>query len=202
VEDEMDLLFQRLPLFANKTPASAKMHETNGHNASLHSINNGNGHNTNGHESLRIIQKEHPARKAEVCAPADADNHSPLILLVEDNEIGIEAMQDYLMAHSYRVIIARNGEEAIAQTNQCHPDLILMDIQMPDMDGLEATSRIRAQDEFTDIPIIALTALAMPGDRERCIQAGATEYLSKPVSMKQLVHVIQSQLHLEPVLAT
>jgi CheY-like chemotaxis protein len=70
------------------------------------------------------------------------------------------------------------------------------------MDGLEATSRIRAQDEFTDIPIIALTALAMPGDRERCIQAGATEYLSKPVSMKQLVHVIQSQLHLEPVLAT
>ena len=106
------------------------------------------------------------------------------------------------MAHSYRVIIARNGEEAIAQTNQCHPDLILMDIQMPDMDGLEATSRIRAQDEFTDIPIIALTALAMPGDRERCIQAGATEYLSKPVSMKQLVHVIQSQLHLEPVLAT
>ena len=203
VEDEIDLLFQRLPLFANKTPASAKMHETNGHNASLHSINNGvNGHNTNGHESLRIIQKEHPARKAEVCAPADADNHSPLILLVEDNEIGIEAMQDYLMAHSYRVIIARNGEEAIAQTNQCHPDLILMDIQMPDMDGLEATSRIRAQDEFTDIPIIALTALAMPGDRERCIQAGATEYLSKPVSMKQLVHVIQSQLHLEPVLAT
>ncbi len=118
----------------------------------------------------------------------------PLILLVEDNEIGIEAMQDYLMAYDYRVIVARSGEEAITQTNQHHPDLILMDVQMPDMDGLEATTRIRAVQELAHIPIIALTALAMPGDRERCIKAGANEYLSKPVSMKQLVQVIQTQL--------
>ncbi len=125
------------------------------------------------------------------------DNHaSPLILLVEDNEIGIEAMQDYLMAYDYRVIVARTGEEAIAQTHQHHPDLILMDVQMPDMDGLEATTRIRAKQALTHIPIIALTALAMPGDRERCIKAGANEYLSKPVSMKQLVQVIQTQLEL------
>ncbi len=191
VQDEFDLLFHRLPLFAGKTPASTKMHETNGNGAS--------GHSANGHESLTVIQKDRTARPLQICSPTKGDQQSPLILLVEDNEIGIEAMQDYLTAHDYRVIIARNGEEAIAQTNQCHPDLILMDIQMPDMDGLEATSRIRAQGEFTDIPIIALTALAMPGDRERCIQAGANEYLSKPVSMKQLVQVIQSQLHLEPV---
>jgi len=125
------------------------------------------------------------------------DNHaSPLILLVEDNEIGIEAMQDYLMAYDYRVIVARTGEEAITQTHQHHPDLILMDVQMPDMDGLEATTRIRAKQALTHIPIIALTALAMPGDRERCIKAGANEYLSKPVSMKQLVQVIQTQLEL------
>ncbi|MBX3010930.1 MAG: diguanylate cyclase [Caldilineaceae bacterium] len=131
--------------------------------------------------------------------PLAAEEDAPLILLVEDNEIGIEAMQDYLTAHDYRVVVARNGEEAIEQTHQHRPDLILMDIQMPDMDGLEATSRIRAQGEFTHTPIIALTALAMPGDRERCMQAGVTEYLSKPVSMKQLVHVIQSQLQLSPV---
>ena len=132
--------------------------------------------------------------------PGDEGNgDSPLILLVEDNEIGIEAMQDYLIAYAYRVIIARTGEEAIAQTNQHHPDLILMDVQMPDMDGLEATMRIRTRQELTHIPIIALTALAMPGDRERCIKAGANEYLSKPVSMKQLVQVIKTQLQLTKV---
>jgi diguanylate cyclase (GGDEF)-like protein/putative nucleotidyltransferase with HDIG domain len=190
-QDELDLLFHRLPLFAGKTSASVKMHETNGNGAP--------GHSANGHESLKVIQKDRTARPVQLCPSTEGDQQSPLILLVEDNEIGIEAMQDYLIAHDYRVIIARNGEEAIAQTNQCHPDLILMDIQMPDMDGLEATSRIRTQDEFTRIPIIALTALAMPGDRERCLQAGANEYLSKPVSMKQLVQVIQSQLHLAPV---
>lgn len=180
-QDRANASLYRLPFFANKTPVSVKMHESNGHGA------------TN-HETQKVTHKELSPKRTEVGATSKAGSDSPLILLVEDNEIGIEAMQDYLMAHDYRVIIARNGEEAIEQTNECHPDLILMDIQMPDMDGLEATSRIRAQDEFTHIPIIALTALAMPGDRERCIQAGANEYLSKPVSMKQLVNVIQSQL--------
>ncbi|MEZ4860595.1 MAG: diguanylate cyclase [Caldilineaceae bacterium] len=120
---------------------------------------------------------------------------APLLLLVDDNEIGMEAMLDYLTAHNYRVIVARNGTEAIAQTAQHRPDLILMDIQMPDMDGLEATKRIRANAEFAATPIIALTALAMPGDRERCLRAGANEYLSKPVSMKHLIQVIESQLN-------
>ncbi|MEZ4727282.1 MAG: diguanylate cyclase [Caldilineaceae bacterium] len=187
-QDTFDLSLNLLKSFNGTLPATAKMHQPSAQTA-------------NGREAKMIKQKE--IQTSAACFPpvAAEEDGAPLILLVEDNEIGIEAMQDYLAAHDYRVIVARNGEEAIAQTNQYHPDLILMDIQMPDMDGLEATSRIRAQDEFTHVPIIALTALAMPGDRERCIQAGANAYLSKPVSMKQLMSVIQSQLQPAPIRA-
>jgi putative nucleotidyltransferase with HDIG domain len=117
-----------------------------------------------------------------------------IVLLVEDNEIGIEAMHDYLSANDYQVVVAHNGAEAIALTDEWQPDLILMDVQMPDMDGLEATRKIRANPAHARIPIIALTALAMPGDRDRCLQAGVNEYLSKPVSMKYLLQVMALQL--------
>ena len=116
-------------------------------------------------------------------------------ILVIDDEVQIRRfLRISLEASGYHVIEAVTGGEGITRSAQHRPDIIILDLGLPDMDGLEATSRIRAQDEFTHIPIIALTALAMPGDRERCIQAGANEYLSKPVSMKQLVNVIQSHL--------
>ncbi|MCB0060477.1 MAG: diguanylate cyclase, partial [Caldilineaceae bacterium] len=142
-----------------------------------------NHHGTNG------VSGSNPVNKAQA--------GQPVVLLVEDNEIGLEAMYDYLAANHYQIVVARNGEESIALATQHHPDIILMDIQMPDMDGLEATRRIREHTELTDIPIIALTALAMPGDRERCLQAGVDEYLSKPVSMKHLLEVMSIQLQRE-----
>jgi PAS domain S-box-containing protein len=120
---------------------------------------------------------------------------APLILLAEDNEDNINTFSDYLQIHGYRVIVARNGEEAIERVKEERPDLILMDIQMPGMDGLEATRRLRTNSELANVPIIALTALAMPGDRERCLAAGANEYLSKPVSLKGLVRTIKTQLN-------
>jgi signal transduction histidine kinase len=117
----------------------------------------------------------------------------PLILLVEDNESSISLVSDYLQAKSYRVVVGRDGSEAIALAREKHPEVILMDIQMPGMDGLEAIRRIRAEAELCNIPIIALTALAMRGDREKCLAVGANDYVSKPVSMKKLVEMIETQ---------
>ncbi|MFX1266254.1 MAG: GAF domain-containing protein [Promethearchaeota archaeon] len=121
---------------------------------------------------------------------------SATILLAEDNQSSIDTVFDYLLAHGYDVIVARNGVEAVDVARREHPDVILMDIQMPEMDGLEATRQIRADTTsgVATIPIIALTALAMPGDRERCLEAGADEYLSKPVSLRGLLDAIEGQL--------
>jgi CheY-like chemotaxis protein len=116
------------------------------------------------------------------------------VLIVEDNEEGLDALIEYLAARGYTVSAARNGGEAILQARVERPAVIVMDIQMPGMDGLEAIRCIRADADLWAISIIALTALAMPGDRERCLEAGANEYLSKPVSMKELVTAIEAQL--------
>ncbi|MFM7407380.1 MAG: PAS domain S-box protein [Cuspidothrix sp.] len=118
----------------------------------------------------------------------------PLILLAEDNEANITMFVEYLSLKGYRLVVARNGRMAINLAQQTHPDVILMDIQMPEMDGLEAIQRIRQLPELADTPIIALTALAMSGDRDRCIAMGANDYLSKPVSLKQLVKKINAYL--------
>jgi PAS domain S-box-containing protein len=118
----------------------------------------------------------------------------PLVLLAEDNEANIITTSSYLEAMGYQILAARNGQEAIALAKAHQPDIILMDIQMPVMDGLEATRQIRLDLRLADIPIIAMTALAMAGDRDRCIAAGATEYLSKPVKLKELTAHIQKLL--------
>ncbi len=118
----------------------------------------------------------------------------PLVLLAEDNEATLFAMVDYLEDKGYRVVVARHGAEAIDRARQERPALILMDAQMPVMDGLEATRRIRADPELAGIPIIALTALAMRGDRERFLAAGATDHLTKPVSLNVLIQAIEAQL--------
>ena len=116
------------------------------------------------------------------------------ILIVEDNEANINSISSFLKAKGYETILARNGLEAIVIAQSQLPDLILMDIQMPKMDGLEAIRHLRSQPQFGDLPIVALTALAMSGDREKCLAAGATDYLTKPVKLKQLATTIQEFL--------
>jgi len=113
------------------------------------------------------------------------------ILLAEDNETNVMVVRDYLENHGYQVFVAHHGLEALALANEIFPALILMDVQMPEMDGLEATRRLRSTPAFATVPIIALTAFAMPGDRERCLEAGANEYLSKPVKLKLLIQTIE-----------
>ena len=120
----------------------------------------------------------------------------PLILLVDDNEINLSTVGDYLRAQDFCVILARNGLEAIQVVRERKPQLVLMDIQLPVMDGIDAISILRADPTFASLPILALTSRAMVGDRERCIEAGANDYLTKPVQLKQLTHVILSHLNL------
>lgn len=122
----------------------------------------------------------------------------PKILLAEDNEANITTLLNYLEAHNFQVILARNGLEAVQMAKQHHPDVIVMDIQMPEMDGLEATRQIRVDQQVSSIPIIALTALAMPGDLERCLEAGVNDYLAKPVRLRQLLDKITQQLPQPP----
>ena len=117
------------------------------------------------------------------------------ILLAEDNEANISSISSFLKAKGYQTILARNGLEAVNIAQSQLPDLILMDIQMPKMDGLEAIRHIRERPQLRDVPIVAITALAMNGDREKCLNAGATDYLTKPVKLKQLSTTIQQHLN-------
>jgi signal transduction histidine kinase len=119
---------------------------------------------------------------------------SPLILLAEDNEANIATFSSYLEAKGYRILLATDGQQVIDFAKAEQPDLILMDIQMPVIDGLEAIKQIRLDPNLVNIPIIALTALAMEGDRDRCLAAGANDYLSKPIKLKQLNLLIQQVL--------
>ncbi len=116
------------------------------------------------------------------------------ILLAEDNEVNIQVLTDYLEASGYTLTVARTGSEAVRRAQTEHPQVILMDIQMPGMDGLEATRLIRQDPALARVPILALTALAMPGDRERCLAAGANAYLTKPVNLEHLTELIRVQL--------
>lgn len=128
--------------------------------------------------------------------PAEARTKPPRILLAEDNQANIDTFTSYLSAHGFQLIIARDGQEAIDLAKQHQPDLILMDIQMPGMDGLQATRQIRSDSALASVPIIALTALAMTGDREKCLAAGVTDYLAKPVKLQDLIAAIRKLLQL------
>ncbi|BFM40333.1 PAS domain S-box protein [Synechocystis sp. LKSZ1] len=118
----------------------------------------------------------------------------PLILLAEDEPANVITISSYLEAKGYRLICANDGREALELALAHPPDLVLMDVQMPEMDGLEAIRKMRQQASLCNIPIIALTALAAEGDRERCLAAGADDYLSKPVRLKQLDSTIKALL--------
>jgi CheY-like chemotaxis protein len=116
------------------------------------------------------------------------------VLLVEDTESVSMLVCDYLVHHGYRVVTAKDGFDGLTQAVKHHPDIILMDVMMPEMDGLETTRRLRSIPELKNVPIIALTALAMTGDRERCIAAGMNDYLSKPVQLQELLSMVERYL--------
>lgn len=114
------------------------------------------------------------------------------ILLADDNATGRDLLADYLHHLGYQVQCVENGEATLARLESSPPDALLLDVQMPGIDGLEVIRRIRARTEWRDLPVIALTALAMPGDRERCLEAGMDAYLGKPVQIHDVVRVLES----------
>ncbi len=150
-----------------------------------------------------VVRREAGDRPILVVGEEDA----PLVLLAEDNEVTARVVANYLRAAGYRVSVAVDGVEAVRLAEEATPALILMDVQMPRMDGLEAMRRLRGDPggRFDATPIVALTALAMRGDRERCLAAGATEYLAKPVDLGELVRTVRRLVlatRREPAVAT
>jgi len=116
------------------------------------------------------------------------------VLLVEDNEMNRDMLSRRLSRKGFEVLMAVDGQQAIEMTSQVSPDLILMDMSLPVLDGWEATRRLKAAPASSGIPVIGLTAHAMDGDREKCLQAGCDEYDTKPIDLPRLLEKISAQL--------
>ena len=116
------------------------------------------------------------------------------ILIVEDNVVNRVLMQDLLTYHGYEILEAGDGAEGIEKARKYRPDLILMDMQMPIMDGIQAVNHLKADPETRDIKIISLTAFAMKGDRERFLRAGCDEYVAKPINTRELPKLVKRLL--------
>lgn len=116
------------------------------------------------------------------------------ILLVEDNETNRDMLSRRLIRKGYEVVMAEDGEQAVRMAAAEHPDIILMDMSLPVIDGWEATRRVKAQDATRVIPVIALTAHAMAGDREKALEAGCDDYDTKPIEFPRLLDKITALL--------
>jgi CheY-like chemotaxis protein len=127
---------------------------------------------------------------------SDEDLIGKTVLLVDDDARNIFALSSVLERRGMKVLSATTGSEAIALIEST-PDLaiVLMDIMMPEMDGYQTIARVRENPDYRRLPIVALTAKAMMGDREKCLEAGATDYLAKPVNIDQLLSALRTWLH-------
>ncbi len=116
------------------------------------------------------------------------------VLVAEDHPGNASVLSSMLQSRGMEMHLVTNGLAAVQQCPLMLPDIILMDVQMPEMDGLEATRRLKADPRTASIPVICLTAYAMSGDRERCLEAGADAYLSKPLNFRELFELMASML--------
>ena len=113
------------------------------------------------------------------------------VLIVEDNELNMKLFHDLLDVHGYATLQTRSGMEALSLARKHRPDLILMDIQLPEVSGLEVTKWLKEDDDLRDIPVVAVTAFAMKGDEERIRQGGCEAYISKPISVMGFVETVR-----------
>ena len=129
------------------------------------------------------------------------DGHRPklpaaqkTVLIVEDNELNMKLFHDLLDAHGYATLKTRNGLEALRLAREHRPNLILMDIQLPEVSGLEVTKWLKEDENLRAIPVVAVTAFAMKGDEEKIRQGGCEAYLSKPISVAKFVETVRNYL--------
>jgi len=115
------------------------------------------------------------------------------ILVIEDTQDNFDLIED-LLEDEHSLVLATNGHEALSQAEVQRPDLILLDIGLPDMDGWEVAQRLKAAPETETIPIVAITAHAMAGDKEKCLKMGCDDYMSKPINVKELLAMINRHL--------
>jgi two-component system, cell cycle response regulator DivK len=116
------------------------------------------------------------------------------VLIVEDNELNMKLFHDLLDAHGYKTLQTRSGMEALKIAREQRPDLILMDIQLPEVSGLEVTKWLKDDEELREIPVIAVTAFAMKGDEQRIRQGGCEAYISKPISIGTFLETVRRYL--------
>jgi two-component system, cell cycle response regulator DivK len=116
------------------------------------------------------------------------------VLIVEDNELNMKLFHDLLEAHGYQILQTRDGMEALQMARRHRPDLILMDIQLPEISGLEITKWLKEDEELRTIPIVAVTAFAMKGDEERIREGGCEDYVAKPISVAKFLETVHRYL--------
>lgn len=117
------------------------------------------------------------------------------VLIVEDNELNMKLFNDLLKAHGYEVVGTRDGRQAMELAREHKPALILMDIQLPEVSGLDVTRWLKDDDELHSIPVVAVTAFAMKGDEERIRQGGCEAYISKPISVQKFLETVRYYVH-------
>lgn len=135
-------------------------------------------------DRVRCLEDDLSADKAE----------AKTILIVEDNELNMKLFNDLLEAHNYNILQTRDGMEALRIAREAKPDLILMDIQLPEISGLEVTKWIKEDDNLKSIPVIAVTAFAMKGDEEKIREGGCEAYIAKPISVGHFLETVQKFL--------
>jgi two-component system cell cycle response regulator DivK len=139
-----------------------------------------------------------PVSARTVKSPTGASALMPkTVLIVEDNELNMKLFNDLLEAHGYETVKTGNGLDALDLARKHRPDLVVMDIQLPEVSGLEVTKWLKEDDSLKHIPVLAVTAFAMKGDEERIIAGGCEAYISKPISVSGFLQTIDSLLEKE-----
>lgn len=123
--------------------------------------------------------------------PSPGRQYSKKVLIVEDNDLNMKLFNDLLEAHGYNTLQTRDGVEALKLARQHRPDLILMDIQLPEISGLEVTKWLKEDDDLRAIPVIAVTAFAMKGDEEKIRSGGCEAYIAKPISVASFLRTVE-----------